>query len=312
MTSLLVCSAGGHLKQLHRLVPRLGLGDVTWITYDSGLSRSLLEDQDVVYIETAEPRQVAPLVKSSPAIHRAMKARQVERVISTGASPALAVFPQAFVRHIPRHYIESATRLNGPSLTGKIVSRTPGVKLYTQHEVWADEKWHYRGSVFDGFKASDAFVAPVLKRAVVTLGTSESYGFRRLVDNVRRVLPPEVEVLWQVGSTDISDLHIDAHATVPARELDQAIADADVVISHCGTGAAITAIEAGKCPVLVPRRKKFHEHIDDHQLQTAEQLGIRGLAVAVEADELTLDHIMRAASTDVAIDANAAPFVLDE
>jgi UDP-N-acetylglucosamine--N-acetylmuramyl-(pentapeptide) pyrophosphoryl-undecaprenol N-acetylglucosamine transferase len=310
MTTLLVCSAGGHLKQLHRLLPRLGLNDVMWMTYDSGLSRSLLEGENVVFIDAAEPRQVKPLVKSAPRIHAAFRHHFIERVVSTGASPALAVFPHARLRGIPCHYIESATRLNGPSLTGKICARMPGVKLYTQHEQWANSSWIYRGSVFDGFKASAAFVPPVLKRAVVTLGTSESYGFRRLVENVLRVLPEEVEVLWQVGSTDVSGLGIEARASVPARELDQAIADADVVIAHSGTGAAITAIESGHCPVLVPRRKQFHEHVDDHQLQTAEQLSKRGLAVAVEADELTLDHLMQAAATDVYIDPGAAPFVL--
>jgi UDP-N-acetylglucosamine--N-acetylmuramyl-(pentapeptide) pyrophosphoryl-undecaprenol N-acetylglucosamine transferase len=312
MTSLLVCSAGGHLKQLHRLLPRLDLGDVLWMTYDSGLSRSLLADENVVFIEAAEPRQVKPLVVSAPRIHAAFRQHRIERVISTGASPALAVFPHARLRNIPCHYIESATRLAGPSMTGKICARMPGVRLYTQHQQWASKSWVYRGSVFDGFRASDAFVPPVLKRAVVTLGTSESYGFRRLVENVLRVLPDEVEVLWQVGSTNVSDLGIEARSSVPARELDQAIADADVVIAHSGTGAAITAVESGQCPVLIPRRKKFGEHVDDHQLQTAEQLGKRGLAVAVDADDLTLDHLMRAAATDVTIDPSAARFVLSE
>lgn len=283
-----------------------------WMTYDSGLSRSLLADEDVVFIETAEPRQVKPLVKSAPAIHRAFKERNIQRVISTGASPALAVFPHARTRGITCHYIESATRLNGPSMTGKIVSKVPGVKLYTQHDGWSSNKWQYRGSVFDGFKPSATFNAPVLKRAVVTLGTSESYSFRRLVDNVMRVMPDDVEVLWQVGATDVSDLSINAHATVPARELDQAIADADVVIAHSGTGAAITAVESGHCPVLIPRRKHFNEHVDDHQMQTAEQLNARGLAVAVDADELTFDDLMRAASTEISVNYSATPFVLDE
>jgi UDP-N-acetylglucosamine transferase subunit ALG13 len=271
----------------------------------------LLGDERVVFIEPAEPRQIKPLLKSAPRINKTFRTYDIERVISTGASPALAVFPHARLRGIACHYIESATRLNGPSVTGKIVSRMPGVKLYTQHEQWSSTQWQYRGSVFDGFKASDAFAPPVLKRAVVTLGTSESYGFRRLVENVLRVLPEDVEVLWQVGATDVSGLPIDARAAIPARELDFAIANADVVIAHCGTGAAITAIESGQCPVLIPRRKKFHEHVDDHQLQTAEQLGKRGLAVAVDADELTLEHVLRAASTDVSIDHTATSFILD-
>jgi UDP-N-acetylglucosamine--N-acetylmuramyl-(pentapeptide) pyrophosphoryl-undecaprenol N-acetylglucosamine transferase len=312
VTTLLVCSAGGHLKQLHRLLPRLPVGDdVVWATYDSGLSRSLLEGQEVVFTPAAEPRQVMPLLKSAPSLNRVFKQHHIERVISTGASPALAAFPVALAHRVPCHYIESATRQAGPSVTGKICARMPGVRLYTQHQQWADGKWMYRGSVFDGFKASPASVKPVIKRVVVTLGTSESYSFRRLIDAACHVLPDGVEVLWQVGSTDVSDVPIAARASVPARELDEAIADADVVIAHAGTGAAITAIEAGKCPVLVPRRKAFNEHVDDHQMQTAKQLSERGLAVAADADDLTREHLERAAAIQVSVDPNAQPFVLD-
>ena len=49
-------------------------------------------------------------------------------------------------------------------------------------------------------------------------------------------------------------------------------------------------------PVLVPRRLAHREHIDDHQIAVAKALADAGLAVTADADELTLDDLVRAAS----------------
>lgn len=55
--------------------------------------------------------------------------------------------------------------------------------------------------------------------------------------------------------------------------------DAQVVITHAGVGSAVTALRAGKKPVLVPRLARYGEHVDDHQLQLAERLAEFGLAI---------------------------------
>ena len=46
---------------------------------------------------------------------------------------------------------------------------------------------------------------------------------------------------------------------------------ADIVITHGGTGAIISAVKQGKKVIAVPRLAKFGEHVDDHQLQLIEQ-----------------------------------------
>ena len=57
-----------------------------------------------------------------------------------------------------------------------------------------------------------------------------------------------------------------------------------MVVAHAGVGAALAALEVGKCPVLVPRRHARGEHVDDHQIQIATELGDRALSVSVEAE----------------------------
>ena len=42
-------------------------------------------------------------------------------------------------------------------------------------------------------------------------------------------------------------------------------------ITHGGTGAIIGAVKKGKKVIAVPRRAKYGEHVDDHQLQLIKQ-----------------------------------------
>jgi UDP-N-acetylglucosamine--N-acetylmuramyl-(pentapeptide) pyrophosphoryl-undecaprenol N-acetylglucosamine transferase len=294
--TLLVASAGGHLKQLHQLRPRLrGLGeDVTWVTFDTPQSRSLLEGERVVFARYTAPRDVAGVLANTRIARRLLTGGRVGNVVSTGSAIALSFLPLARAAGASCHYIESATRVLGPSATGKLLGRVPGINLYNQHAGWASGAWQYAGSVFEGYAALPAAAYPP-RKVVVTLGTMETYGFRRLVEQLVRVLPADAETLWQTGCTGTEGLGIDARRAVGARELEQAMREADLVVSHAGTGSALAALEAGRCPVLVPRASARGEHVDDHQVQVADELAARGLAVTAAPEELTMELLAGAA-----------------
>jgi len=140
--------------------------------------------------------------------------------------------------------------------------------------------------------------ATELRRIVVTLGISR-FGFRRLVDRLIDILPMHADVLWQVGSTDMSGLDVAYHRALAAAELNAAIADSDVVIAHAGVGSAITALAAGKLPVLVPRQRRYKEHVDDHQRLLADELSGRGLAEYSDVSDLNWSTFVRAASWQI-------------
>ena len=67
-----------------------------------------------------------------------------------------------------------------------------------------------------------------------------------------------------------------------------------MVVTHAGTGSALSALEAGRCPVLVPRRRGAGENVDDHQELLSAELARRGLAVDARADTLTLADLVTA------------------
>jgi UDP-N-acetylglucosamine--N-acetylmuramyl-(pentapeptide) pyrophosphoryl-undecaprenol N-acetylglucosamine transferase len=313
MTTALVCSGGGHLKQMSRLAPRMGLGDdVIWVTFETGLSRSLLAGRDVVFVDYTRPRDYAGVAKLSLRAEQLVRTRGVRRVISTGANLALSFLPSVLLRGGAFHYIESAARADGPSATGRVMVRTPRVHRYAQYPWFDRRKWRHVGSVFDGFAPADAAAPRPLRRVGVTAGTTDSYGFRRLFERVAPLLPPDVDVLWQVGSTDVSGLGLrDPRPTVPPAELAQAIAEADLVITHAGAGSALTALEAGRFPILVPREAMHGEHVDDHQQQVARELHKRGLALHVPVDALDSDALIDASGRSVDVLADPPPFPLE-
>ena len=307
--ALLVANDGGHLKQLCALVPRMQLPrDRVWVTVDSAQTRSMLAGQRVQHLSGARPRDALTAVRNAFRAESLMSRLDVTVVVTTGSSLAVAVLPAAVRRGIECVYIESATRVAGPSLSGRVAALMPGVRTLTQHPGWASERWSYRGSVLDEFTIRQREPAPSVRRLVVTLGTNQHYGFRRLLERLVAVIPPGVEVLWQSGATDVRGLPIRARSSLPFAELRGSIEAADAVVAHGGTGSLLVALEGGAQPLLVPRRAARGEHVDDHQVQITAEAHQRGLAVVVEADDLTWYDVERSARGRAVRVPDPAPF----
>ncbi len=296
---MLVASTGGHLAQLHQLRPALGCGDdVVWVTFDTAQSRSLLAGERVEHVRTIAPRDWRNLARVGAQARSLLLRHDVHRVISTGSAVALAFLPAARLMGLRAEYIESAARSDGPSVTGRLLQHVPGVHLSAQHDAWAVGRWSRTVSVFDVFRPVIDLSRPEpVRRVVVTLGMIPGYGFVRLLERLQQILPSDVEVLWQTGSSPAPGLEKVARTTLPQGELQRAMEDADVVIAHAGAGSALAALHAGHVPVLVPRRAAYGEHVDDHQQLIAHDLARRGLAVCCEADDLSWADVQRAAAS---------------
>lgn len=301
MTTLLVASAGGHLQQLHQLRRRLNLDDQhIWVTYDTAQARSLLQDEHVIGAHHPTTKNVPNAVRNMWLARRVIYTQSIDRIVSTGAAVSFPFMAVARAVGVPCHYIESATRVSAPSLTGSMLQLLPGVQLYRQLGDWGRPRWHQGPCVFDGFFVSDRKIGPEIRSAFVSLGTHR-FQFPRLLARLHTLLgTSDVEIVWQVGNTiPPARLPGRVEQDIPAHDFDALVRSSDVVIGHAGTGLALTALKHGKVPVLVPRRRRFREHTDDHQVEIAEALQSRGLAASVELDDLQVLHLMRAASYDV-------------
>jgi UDP-N-acetylglucosamine transferase subunit ALG13 len=65
-------------------------------------------------------------------------------------------------------------------------------------------------------------------------------------------------------------------------EMASYIQEATAVVTHGGPATIAACLKAGKMPVVVPRLRRFGEHVDDHQLAYARVLAKRGEIVVVE------------------------------
>jgi UDP-N-acetylglucosamine--N-acetylmuramyl-(pentapeptide) pyrophosphoryl-undecaprenol N-acetylglucosamine transferase len=316
MTLVLAAGSGGHLKQLLSLAPRLPRDDQIWITDDTLQSRSLLEGKEVFYFPQTGARDYLSVARNARRVHRLLRHRGVTHAVSTGASIALSVLPVASLTGAEVHYIESATRVSGPSVTGRVLERVPRVNLYTQHPHLVTSRWQYGGSVFEEFECAspvaveDKRQAAGRLRVVVTVGANNNTGFERLIRKVHELLPRDADVTWQTGQSAVDDLGITVHPMMPASALEERQRTADVIISHAGTGSVLSALECGRIPIVVPRRSDLGEHVDDHQVDLARELDRTGLAIVREANELRYSDILTAVSLSASKLASPPPFRL--
>ncbi|HEY6551134.1 MAG TPA: hypothetical protein VIY71_08050, partial [Solirubrobacterales bacterium] len=162
MTTLLVASTGGHLKELHHLYGRLaGIeGPYRWVTFDTPQSRSLLADEAVEFVPFVGGRDPLNVARNLAPAHAALRGGGVDTVISTGSAVALPFFALARARRIRCHFIESAARIDGPSLTGRLIGKIQGVNRYSQYRGWKRRGWSFGGSVFDSFAQGPGREAP--------------------------------------------------------------------------------------------------------------------------------------------------------
>lgn len=123
---------------------------------------------------------------------------------------------------------------------------------------------------------------------LVLLGTQNN-SFHRLLEEVEKNVKNgniNEEVVVQAGYTkyepETQKQQIKVFNTIPKKELDDLIGKANLVISHGGVGSMVTANQKGKKVIAVPRYKKYHEHVNDHQVETIEIFAKRGYVMPLK------------------------------
>lgn len=305
---VLVAGSGGHLTQMRTLSGRIAANrNIVWVTDRTTQSESLLTDDEVIFLPYRAPRNALGTVMNGFLLHKELRSRNVDAFYSTGAGIALSCILPAILRRSRLVYIESATRVTGLSLTGRILNLIPTVKRYVQYPHAQNARWKFAISVFDGYAVkridtSMSHSAPL--SVLVTVGANQQTGFRRLIDELGKVIPSNANVFWQYGPTDVSDLRLNGAPTISSDEMARRMAAADVVISHAGTGSTLMALQNGSRPIVVPRRHSHGEHVDDHQSDLAAFLHDRGLAMVREVGAITVEDLYEASNYSVHIETD--------
>ncbi len=87
-----------------------------------------------------------------------------------------------------------------------------------------------------------------------------------------------VEVICQVGHTEYKNKDFKIIKFLEKKKFNKLIRKSSIFISHAGAGSIIDSIQNQKIPILLPRKKKFKEHVDDHQVELYEKLLQNNLA----------------------------------
>ncbi|MHC3376675.1 glycosyltransferase [Ligilactobacillus equi] len=124
----------------------------------------------------------------------------------------------------------------------------------------------------------------------VTVGTHEQ-PFNRLikkVDELKRDGIITEEVIMQIGFSTYEPKYCQWQKLFPFNEMREYVKKARIVITHGGPSSFIMPLQEGKTPIVVPRLSKFHEHVNDHQLDFAKAVNERykNLIVVEEVSEL--------------------------
>ena len=129
----------------------------TWVTWDTAQTRSALGSEERIFVEQCQPKDLVRVLhgqrRGAPRAEQpALGPGHLDRSIV--AVPFMTV---ARYYGIACHYIESAARVTGPSLSARILEHIPGVHCYGQSRSWhrGRRSWQYRGSVFDAFDSED-------------------------------------------------------------------------------------------------------------------------------------------------------------
>ena len=110
----------------------------------------------------------------------------------------------------------------------------------------------------------------------VTVGTM-FLDFPRLINAVDEIARDRGErVIVQTGMGKTIPTHCEHFDFRPHEEVLAIQREARVIVCHAGIGSVLDALEARRPFIVVPRLKRFGEHMNDHQLDLAQAVQRRG------------------------------------
>jgi beta-1,4-N-acetylglucosaminyltransferase len=147
--ALLVCSTGGHLLQLVALREAWAGHAHAWVTFDKSDARSLLAGERVYHAHGPTNRNVPNLLRNFALAWRVVSRTRPRVIVTTGAGVAVPFAWIGRVRGARVVYVESFTRITGPSLSCRLIAPV-AERIYAQWPelVQALPRARYVGNVF--------------------------------------------------------------------------------------------------------------------------------------------------------------------
>ena len=124
----------------------------------------------------------------------------------------------------------------------------------------------------------------------VTVG-SQKFQFNRLLIEIDKLIENKSikeKVLAQIGVSEYIPKNYEYTDFTTQDEFSEKIDEANLIITHGGTGVIVNALKKGKKVIAIPRLSKYGEHVDDHQIQLIKEFEEMNFIEPVyEIDELS-------------------------
>lgn len=290
-------SGGGHVRQLLDLEPVWSRYDHVFVTERTALGESIVRDHPARFVDhysfgqlrLGKPfKMLRGMVRNFVQSIAILARERPDVILTTGAG---AVFWVALLGRLTGArviLIESFARFDAPSKFGRMM------KPFATDLIAQSDKLQARwptALVFDPFKRLEATRPPKKPLLLATVGAT--LPFDRMAGAVVDLVDSGViteEVILQTGEGSAVRSQSDRIRSLPSLGFDEMRAilrEADLVITHGGTGSLITALREGCRVIAMPRQFAKGEHYDDHQFEITTAFADRGLIeVAVDEAEL--------------------------
>ena len=126
----------------------------------------------------------------------------------------------------------------------------------------------------------------------ITIGTHPQ-GFQRLIKRIDEIAPKVKEkIIIQRGFTKYVPKNCESFDFVP--DIDVYYKKARLVIAQSATSLIEFAIKYDKPVITVPRQKKYHEHLNDHQVEFADYFSEKtGILAVKDINQITPQLLMK-------------------
>lgn len=93
------------------------------------------------------------------------------------------------------------------------------------------------------------------------------------------------EIIAQVGHTKYESKYMKCIPFMSYDEMIKTIAKADYIICHGGVGTIFDCLYQKKKMIVMPRLKKYGEHVNDHQIEICKKLEEKGYLLYLRENE---------------------------
>ena len=143
---------------------------------------------------------------------------------------------------------------------------------------------------------------------LVTLGTQHQE-FTRLLDYIEKSKIKD-EIIVQAGYTKYKSKKMKMFDFIDYDKMAEYIRDADLIITHGGTGSITGPLKDGKRVIACARLAKYGEHVDNHQTEIVDVFADEGYILKLD-ENIKLDDLIKKAKSfePKKVESNTSNFI---